>query len=223
MALSAGTSCAKHFVFSETQLSVYLYATCQSIPRFDRMGYIIDSLRLSEDKEVYPPLDDSVILAKAVEVHAFGSVLDMGTGTGVQGIVAALKGCDVTFADISAKALEIAEKNAKANGVNGKFVKTNLFSKLKGRKFNTIIFNPPYLPSELGAEEILALHGGGKQGREVIDRFLSQYRNFIAKDHTVLLVESSLNNYPADAKRLKAQIVGKTHYFFEDIVVLKFL
>lgn len=187
------------------------------------MGYIIDSLKLIEDKEVYPPLEDSVLLAKAVEAHAFGSVLDMGTGTGVQGIVAALKGCDVTFADINKKALDIAEKNAMLNGVKGKFIKTDLFSKLRGMEFNTVVFNPPYLPSELGAEDILALHGGGKQGREVIDRFLSQYKSHLAKDHIVLLIESSLNNYEMDAKKLKAQIVGKTHYFFEDIVVLKFL
>lgn len=186
------------------------------------MGFLIDKVKLIESKEVYPPLDDSVLLAKAVEQHAFGAVLDMGTGTGVQGIVAAKKGCEVTFADINRRALELAKKNAEINEVEGRFVKTDLFSNLRGKRFNTIVFNPPYLPSELGAENIPALHGGGVKGREVMDRFLAAYKPYLAKDHAVLMIESSLNDYHNDLKKLRAQIVGRTHYFFEDIVVLKF-
>jgi hypothetical protein len=40
--------------------------------------------------------------------------------------------------------------------------------------------------------------------------------------HVVLLLESSINDYEKDVKRLDAKIVGKEHYFFEDLVVLLF-
>lgn len=183
---------------------------------------IYEGINLKLNDDVYEPAEDSNILARAVEERAFGNVLDMGTGSGIQGIVAALNGCDVTFVDIDQKALTLAKANAKSNKAKGKFVKSDLFSKVDG-KFNTIIFNPPYLPSEplKGKQKHLALDGG-KNGREIIDRFLSSYKAHVMKEHRVLLIESSLNDYQKDVKKLKAKIVGKTHMFFEDLVVLEF-
>ena len=167
---------------------------------------------------VYEPREDSEILATAVSRYAFGKVLDLGTGTGLQGIVAALKGCEVVFADVDKNALRCAERNAKLNNINGKFVHSDLFSKIDGR-FNTIIFNPPYLESKKIKQLDL---DGGKYGRKIIDRFLKDYKKHVLNRHLVLLVESSLNNYRKDVRRLDAQVVGKEHYFFEDIVVLSF-
>ena len=171
-----------------------------------------------ENQKVYEPAEDSFLLEKAVERFAFGKVLDIGTGSGIQGIAAARKGCEVTFSDISGEALEAARKNAEMGDIKGSFIKSDLFSRITGR-FNTIIFNPPYLPSKGIAVRHL---DGGRNGREVIDRFLDEYENHVLERHTVLLLESSLNNYEDDVKRLKAEVVGKAHIFFEDLVVLKF-
>ena len=175
-------------------------------------------------KDVYEPGEDSFLLAKVVEETAFGKVLDMCTGSGIQGIVAALKGCDVTFSDVDETALECAANNAEANHVKGKFVKSDLFQNIKGR-YNTIIFNPPYLPSEpSGRAEDPRLRAldGGKNGRRFIDRFIDSYKEHVLEDHIVLIVESSFNGYARDVRSLKAKVVAKAHYFFEDIVVLEF-
>ncbi|MDE1833505.1 MAG: methyltransferase [Candidatus Micrarchaeota archaeon] len=203
---------------------------------------LLDGLKMEYSNKVYTPAEDSDLLARAVEHHAFGRVLDLGTGSGIQGIIAAMKGCEVTFADINPDALELARRNADLNGVPGTFVRTNLFSRVKG-KFNTIIFNPPYVPSAPLAKGRMNIHSvvkpfrrldinrpkriypaldGGTRGREVIDRFLSQYGKHLLKAHIVLMVESSFNGYKKDVKRLNAEIVGHSHYFFEDLVVLKF-
>jgi release factor glutamine methyltransferase len=147
----------------------------------------------------------------------------MGTGSGIQGIIAAKKGCDVTFADIDKNAIKCAKLNAKLSKVGGHFVVTDLFDNIYG-KFNTIIFNPPYVTSDPlhKIDKVSFALDGGFEGREVIDRFLESYKDYLLPKHTVLMIESSQNNYQRDIERLKAKIVAKTHMFFEDIVVLAF-
>ncbi len=147
----------------------------------------------------------------------------MGTGSGIQGIAAARKGCDVTFADIDRNAVKCARLNAEISKVRGKFVVTDLFDKISG-KFNTIIFNPPYVTSDPlhKMNKVNFALDGGFEGREVIDRFLESYKEYLLPRHMVLMVESSQNNYMKDVERLDAKIVGKVHMFFEDIVVLEF-
>ncbi|MFI5412372.1 MAG: HemK2/MTQ2 family protein methyltransferase [Candidatus Micrarchaeales archaeon] len=182
-----------------------------------------DQLHLVFHEKIYEPREDSYLLAKAVEEKAFGKVLDLGTGSGIQGITAALKGCEVTFADIDENAISCARNNAKLNKVKGNFVVSDLFSNIN-EKFNTIIFNPPYLPSSplKNKRDIVYYLDGGVNGRETIDRFLAEYKKYLLPKHKVLLVESSLNSFEQDVKELKAKAVGKAHIFFEDIVVLEF-
>lgn len=167
--------------------------------------------------DVYRPREDSYLLADTTAKFAFGETLDMGTGTGIQGIVAAKNGCTVTFCDINPNSIECAKANAKSNGVSGNFVVSDLFDNING-KFDTIIFNPPYL---IGNRNDVALDGG-ENGRYAIDRFLESYKKHVKENHIVLLVESSFNGYEKDLQKLRAKIVSKGHYFFEDIVVLRF-
>ncbi len=181
---------------------------------------LYDEINIMTEKGVYNPQEDSKLLAEAVEKYAFGKVLDLGTGTGIQGIIAALRGCEVTFADINASAIANARRNAQNNNVGGTFIVSDMFENIRDQ-YNTLIFNPPYLRSKIvgGKDADIA---GGVEGRELIDRFLEGYAQHVMRDHTVLLLESSINKYEQDVGRLHAEIVGKAHYFFEDIVVLKF-
>lgn len=81
------------------------------------------------------------------------SILDIGTGSGCIAISLAklLKDSDVTAVDISEKALEVARKNAEANGVNVHFVHDDILNphvKTYGRasqQFDIIVSNPPYV------------------------------------------------------------------------------
>ena len=166
---------------------------------------------------VYSPVEDSFFIGDYVKEFASGKTLDLGTGTGYSGIIAALKGCDVTFADINEKSVNCAKVNAELNKLSGKFVVTDLFDRLD-EKFNTIIFNPPYLISD-GIKELDL--DGGKDGREVIDRFLNQVKSHVLKDNKIILLESSLNHYEKDAERLDAKVFTKD-MFFEKLAVLVF-
>jgi len=180
---------------------------------------------------VYSPHEDSFLLAEAVEEFAKGAVLDLGTGCGIQGIVAARKKLvnRVTAADASENALEAARMNAEKNGVAGKisFIKTNVFSAVK-EKFDTIAFNPPYLPTEPGEKRFpdAIAWDGGADGRRVVDEFLDGFEDHLAPCGVLLLLSSSISGHRKTLEKLKArafavEVVGEKRFFFEKIAVIK--
>ena len=85
-------------------------------------------------------------LEKILKIHP--KILDIGVGSGIIGITAALEIKDsyVLGVDISEKALETAEKNKELLKVpNIKFLKSNLFENVEFKQFDMIVSNPPYI------------------------------------------------------------------------------
>ena len=85
-------------------------------------------------------------LEKNLKIHP--KILDIGVGSGIIGITAALEIKDsyVLGVDISEKALEIAKKNKELLKVsNIKFLKSNLFENIEFKQFDMIVSNPPYI------------------------------------------------------------------------------
>ncbi|MFW6383394.1 MAG: HemK2/MTQ2 family protein methyltransferase [Nanoarchaeota archaeon] len=92
---------------------------------------------------VYEPAEDSVLLKRNIGNYAKGKVLDMGTGSGILAEEAKKYASSVTGADIGKEAVEYCKNRIRA--VN--FIQSDLFSNIN-EKFDTILFNPPYLPSK---------------------------------------------------------------------------
>jgi len=85
-------------------------------------------------------------LEKILKIHP--KILDIGVGSGIIGITAALEIKDsyVLGVDISEKALDTAEKNKELLKVsNIKFLKSNLFENVEFKQFDMIVSNPPYI------------------------------------------------------------------------------
>ncbi|MFH1181411.1 MAG: HemK2/MTQ2 family protein methyltransferase [Candidatus Woesearchaeota archaeon] len=171
----------------------------------------------------YTSAEDSFLLAEAVKSYAFGDVLDMGTGSGILAIAAA--GCrrvkSITAVDIDEEALLAARKNAKGHRI--KFLQSDLFENVKG-KFDTIIFNPPYLPQDKEFHD-RALHGG-KKGYEVIERFLAACNGYLRKDSIILLLFSSLTKKEKvdefiERNCLKKELLSSQKMFFEELFAYK--
>ena len=115
------------------------------------------------DKGVLIPRQDTEILVEKMidtlkdkvlknEIHP--KILDIGVGSGIIGITAALEieGSYVLGVDISEKALETAQKNKEILKVsNIKFLKSDLFENVEFREFDMIVSNPPYISlNEIG-------------------------------------------------------------------------
>ena len=104
------------------------------------------------DERVLIPRQDTEVLAEQVLrfLKDGMSVLDMCTGSGciITSLAANRKLSRAVGADLSVQALEVAAGNAVKNGQNNiEFIQSDLFENIRG-KFDVIVSNPPYIPSE---------------------------------------------------------------------------
>ncbi|MCW4010808.1 MAG: class I SAM-dependent methyltransferase [Candidatus Bathyarchaeota archaeon] len=182
--------------------------------------------------EVYEPAEDSFLFAENLQVAVGARVLDMGTGSGILAILAAEQASEVVAVDVNPYAVRCANQNAKRNGVASKvsFVQSDLFASLAETvKFDMILFNAPYLPSEQGedASWLGRAWAGGIAGRQIIDRFISQSANHLEKDGAILLMQSTLSNVAESVAQFKvlkmeAKPVARLELpFFETLVLVK--
>lgn len=183
---------------------------------------ILKHIIIRECPGVYPPREDSLLLIKATEVTPGERLLEMGCGTGIVSIHCALAGAVVTAVDIDKKAIECTERNAKCNNVQIDAVHSDLFSSIKGR-FDTIIFNPPYIPANDDADGSIAWNGG-ECGTAVLARFLREVSGFLSERGRIIVVVSSLMNENELKKMLSnfaVERIAEMHLFFETISVLQ--
>jgi release factor glutamine methyltransferase len=140
-------------------------------------------------------------------------VADIGTGSGCLAVALAyeLPHADVFATDISARALELARRNARRHQVAERvhFVETNLLDAFLcgsarsgggAQPFDVIVSNPPYvalddaasLPREVREHEPHAALFGGRTGVELYGRLIDQAR-FLLRDGGILVVELGYN------------------------------
>ncbi len=176
---------------------------------------------------VYPPSDDSYMLADVVNSMDLRGkkFLEIGSGTGIVAITAAIRGADVTAVDINPHAVECTKRNAEKSGVHIRALQSNLFQNVEG-EFDIIAFNPPYLPGTEDDPDYDVAWSGGEDGREVIDRFLSQFDAHLKPCGVLLLVQSSLSN-PAktvdvlESYGYRVEIAAEEKFFLETLYVLR--
>jgi len=182
-------------------------------------------------ENVYEPSDDSFLLAENLEVNEKDVVLDVGTGCGILGILAAKTAKKVVAVDINPYAIRCAKENAELNSVLRRmdFLQCDLLAPFRLQKmFTLIIFNAPYLPSKPEEQKtwIELSWAGGTDGREVIDRFIRQVPEYLAEDGRIMLVQSSLANVKRtvrmlEEKNFESKIVAKRKIPFETLVVIR--
>lgn len=187
------------------------------------------AFNVSED--VYEPAEDTFLFAENLRVKFGDFVLDMGTGCGILGIIAAEKASGVVAVDINPYAVRCAKENAKLNRVADKmfFVQGDLFSPLKLTvKFDLILFNTPYLPVECeNGCWLERAWAGGAAGRQVIDRFIYETPKHLKPNGRILLMQSTLSGVDETLKKfegqgLKAEVTAQRALpFFETIVLIE--
>ena len=89
----------------------------------------------------------TLTMISTVALSQGDKLLDLGCGYGVVGIYAAkiIGEMNVVMSDIDTTSVELAVKNAAANGVSGvKVVLSDGFDKIEDNDFSLIMSNPPY-------------------------------------------------------------------------------
>ncbi len=173
--------------------------------------------------KVYMPREDSRLLEKEVLNFAQGSVLDMGTGSGIQAEAAASlrKVKKVLAVDKSRHALDFCKEHLKSRKI--KLLKSDLFLKVPEQRFDTIIFNPPYLPSDKVEDAAL---DGGKRGYELLEEFLDRVGDYLKPKGVLLIVFSSLTNKDKINEILRKnfldfELLNTAHFFYEKLYTYK--
>ena len=158
---------------------------------FMKMPFFVNNNVLIPQPDTEILVEETIKIAKKIKKPV---ILDLCTGSGAIAVSLKkyLQNSIVYASDISLQALEIAKKNAKNNGVEIKFFKSDLFENLPNIKFDIIVSNPPYikkdviktLDKEVQNEPRLALDGG-------IDG-LDFYREIVNKGYHYLKYNSYL-------------------------------
>lgn len=192
---------------------------------------IVEGLRLIVPDTVYPPAEDSALMVRSLrQLDLRGKiVLDVGTGTGVLAIAAALAGAERVIAtDINPSSRMAVEVNSSRYSVVVEFRIGDLFEPVQGETFDVVLFNPPYLPEEPYPNDYasLAWAGGLPRGRRLIDRFLAGLREHMNPNGLALLLQTENNGLEetfarASAARLWALPWQSTKVAFDRLWVLK--
>ena len=138
-------------------------------------------------KEVMPPPWMSKLLGKSIlqDVKENDRVLDMGTGCGVNAILAASKSSNVLAVDINPFSVESGKSNAKRNGVADRisFAQSDLFQNVSG-KFDLIIFDPPFrwfAPRDLREMAV------ADENFRTMTAFFEQVKDYLAEHGRILI------------------------------------
>jgi release factor glutamine methyltransferase len=159
---------------------------------------------------VHRPISDTWMLAEQMRAEIAAGrrrVLDVCTGTGALAVAAAREGAEATAIDVSRRAATCVRLNAALNGAHGhvEALRGDLFAPVRGRRFDLIVTNPPYVP---GASENLPERGierawyAGTDGRVLVDRICAEAAGHLEPGGAVLIVHSSVNDEQETVRRL---------------------
>jgi methylase of polypeptide subunit release factors len=131
-----------------------------------------DALLVASDRAEYTEGDHaagvhrpSATLAALTVRRTVARTLDLGTGCGVQAMLAAPHCERVVATDVNERALAFAEFNASLNAVtNIEFRAGSFFEPVHGERFDLVVSNPPYV---ISPETELVFRDSGKPGDTV--------------------------------------------------------
>lgn len=119
------------------------------------------------------------------------TVLDMGTGSGIGAVAAAGWAGQVIAVDINPAAVRCARINVLLNQVEERVEvrQGDLFAPVQGRRFDVVLFNPPYLRGtpRTGLDQAL-------WATDVVERFAAGLRDHLAPGGAALVLLSTIGD-----------------------------
>ena len=106
------------------------------------------------------------------------ALLDLGSGTGVAAMLAAVRGARHAWAvDITARSTRIAEFNFQLNGIGAVTpLEGDLYEPVRGMTFDRIITHPPYMPA---SDNRVIFRDSGEDGEQLTRRIMAGLPEFL--------------------------------------------
>lgn len=170
----------------------------------------------NKSANTYAPAEDTFFLAEHIAKEKGESALEIGTGSGYLAGVLQQNFDFVVATDIDFGALRSQEGKTQnkicCDGANA-----------LGNKFDLVVCNLPYLPSEKIIDKTT---DGGPEGMPVPLGIIKSASHCIKSGGKMLFLTSSLANYQklvehAQSMGLSAAITAKKKLFFEELMIIE--
>lgn len=159
---------------------------------------------LEVNEHIFPPSIHGSFFAENMKINVGESVIDIGTGSGFLGILAAKLGGKVSATEVDNHSIELAKKNATRNNVSIDFQQGEYFANFK-KKFDVLLVN---LPQEIVHRDYLKAIGeqlsttiyAGESGNEQLVDFLKIAKNHMTTKSRIYTFLYTLSDYKKTLK-----------------------
>jgi len=152
-------------------------------------------------------------------------VLDMGTGSGVCAVVSAKYARKVTAVDINPAAVHCAKVNVLMNKMDDRVevLAGDLFAPLQGRRFDVVLFNPPFLQGVPRDDADRAW-----RSTDVAERFAAELREHLTPSGFALVLLSTFGGAAEFVKQFhrhdfELSVVAEREYVNEKLILAKLI
>jgi methylase of polypeptide subunit release factors len=157
---------------------------------------------------VLPPTPYTLFLAEHIPEMPGRTVVDVGTGSGILGIVARLQGAARVYVlDINPEAVAVALENAARNAVQAGFIPLptgqTMLPLPAGTSIDVVLCNPAQLPQPESAQADDPFYAG-RDGRQMIEGVIRETPRWLSPTGELLLIHNSLTDFPASMRLMES-------------------
>ena len=162
---------------------------------------------IAAHENVWPSTPYSLLLAESIPNLPGLTVIDIGTGSGILGIVASLQGASrVYIVDTDPAAIAATMDNAERNGVRERFLPLPISDTIiplpSGEVVDVVISNPPQLP--LPSPEANNPNYAGSNGRDILEKLICETPARLSASGRLLVVFNSVSDFPKSLALMKS-------------------
>ncbi|MFP5020391.1 DUF7782 domain-containing protein [Pseudonocardia phyllosphaerae] len=133
----------------------------------------------------------SLTLAAATVRRPVGSLLDLGTGCGVQALHASRHAAHVVATDVLPRALALSELTFGLSGVDVDLREGPWFAPVEGQRFDQIVSNPPFVPGPPRVDYVY--RDSGQAGDSALAALLGELPGLLTEGGVAQLLGSWLH------------------------------
>ena len=174
---------------------------------------------------MYKPAEDTFLMEDVLKDYHGNFALEIGIGSGYLTQRLCSNYAFVIGTDLNFESIVYAKNNTLLANSNKLLICTDLGSPLNF-KFDLIVSNPPYLPTDTEWESEDNTVYGGKEGIELTFRIINSALSLLHDNGKILLLRSSLSNLEQmdnfiDKLFFKKRVLLRKNLFFEFLEIIE--